>query len=172
MSIVAFDKSTPHFVVRNKQYLPLLSETNNAFRIVTQTYFISDHTIDFCAVKVFMVLLETKKEFLKLTKCPLVRNEYIPTNNASFVVRNGQRFPLLLETNNASRIVTQTYTKILMFLVFVSFFFAFRIFRELSETKSALVIKISQLYCLFIVWNSDVFSIVSSSDSTFFFRAT
>ena len=84
MSIVAFDKSTPHFVARNKQYLPLLSETNNAFRIVTQTYFISDHAIDFCAVKVFMVLLETKKEFLKLTKCPLVRNEYIPTNNASF----------------------------------------------------------------------------------------
>ena len=29
-------------------------ETNNAFKVVTQTYFNSDHTIDFCVVKVFM----------------------------------------------------------------------------------------------------------------------
>ena len=42
---------------------------------------------------VFMVLLETKKKFLKLTKCPWVRNEYIP---------NEQRFIFLLETENAS----------------------------------------------------------------------
>ena len=41
-------------------------------------------------------------------------------NNASFIVRNGQCFPLLLETNNIFRIVTQMYTEILMFLVFVS----------------------------------------------------
>ena len=39
---------------RNEQRFPLLLETNNAFRVVTQTYFNSDHTIDFCVVKVFM----------------------------------------------------------------------------------------------------------------------
>ena len=43
-----------------------------------------------------------------------------------FVVRNEQRFPLLLGTNDA-----------------------FRIFILLSETKSALMIKIYQLHCLF-----------------------
>ena len=43
-----------------------------------------------------------------------------------FVVRNEQRFPSLLGTNDA-----------------------FRIFILLSETKSALVIKIYQLHCLF-----------------------
>ena len=63
-------RTTLHFFVRNGERFPLLLETNNAFRIVTQTYFNSEHTIDFCVVKVFMVLLETKKEFLKLTKRP------------------------------------------------------------------------------------------------------
>ena len=62
---------TEHFdFVRNGERFPLLLETKNASRIVTQTYFNSEHTIDFCVVKVFVVLLETKKEFLKLTKCP------------------------------------------------------------------------------------------------------
>ena len=86
-------RTTLHFFVRNRERFPLLLETNNAFRIVTQTYFNSEHTIDFCVVKVFMVLLETKKEFLKLTKRPWVRNDYIP---------NEQRCILLLETNNLS----------------------------------------------------------------------
>ena len=36
---------------------------------------------------------------------------------------------------------------------------AFRIFMVLSETKRALVTKISQPYCLFTVANSDLFSI-------------
>ena len=48
--------------------------------------------IDFWEVKVFMTLLETKKKFLKLTKCPWVRNDFIP---------NEQRFIFLLETENA-----------------------------------------------------------------------
>ena len=109
-------RTTLHFFVRNGERFPLLLETNNAFRIVTQTYFNSEHTIDFCVVKVFMVLLETKKKFLKLTKRPWVRNDYIP---------NKQRCILLLETNNT-----------------------LRIFMVLSETKSVLVIKISQRYCL------------------------
>ena len=81
------------FFARNGERFRLLLETNNAFRIVTQTYFNSEHTIDFCLVKVFMVLLETKEKFLKLTKRPWVRNDYIP---------NEQRFILLLETNNVS----------------------------------------------------------------------
>ena len=90
------------FLVRNGERLLLLLETNNAFRIVTQTYLNSEHTIDFCAVKVFMVLLETKKEFLKLTKRPWVRNDYIPNEQCfifcwkrtkfPFVVRNERRF--------------------------------------------------------------------------------
>ena len=57
-----------------------------------------------------MALLETKKKFLNLTKCLWVRNEYVPNEQRLiFFVRNGERFPLLLETNNAFKIVTQTY---------------------------------------------------------------
>ena len=63
-------RTTLNFFVRNGERFPLLLETNNAFRIFTQTYFNSKHTIDFCVVKVFMVLLETMKKFLKLTKRP------------------------------------------------------------------------------------------------------
>ena len=33
---------------------------NNAFKVVTQSYFNTDHMIDYCVVKVFMVLLKTK----------------------------------------------------------------------------------------------------------------
>ena len=70
----------------------------------------SNHMIDFYVAKVFMALLETEKKFLKLTKCPWVRNEYIPNEQRLiFFGRNGERFPLLLETNNAFRIFTQTY---------------------------------------------------------------
>ena len=35
-----------------------------------RSYGLSNHMIDFCVVKVFIALLETKKKFLKLTKCP------------------------------------------------------------------------------------------------------
>ena len=62
--------TTPRAFVRNGKRFPLLLETNNTFRIVTQTYFNSKHTIDFCVVKVLMALLEKKKRFLKLTKRP------------------------------------------------------------------------------------------------------
>ena len=124
------------FVVRNGEGFPLLLETNNAFRIVTQTYFNSEHTIDFCVVKVFIVLLENKKKFLKLTKRPWVRNDYIPNEKRCILLLETNVSLLLLGTNNA-----------------------LRIFLVLSETKSALVIKISQCYCLFTVWNSDLFGI-------------
>ena len=50
---------------------------------------------------------------------------YIKRTTLHFFVRNGERFPLLLETNNA-----------------------LRIFMVLSETKSALMITISQRDCL------------------------
>ena len=63
-------RTTLHFFVRNGERFPFLLETNHAFRIFTQTYFNSEHTIDFCVVKVFMVLLETEKKFLQLTKRP------------------------------------------------------------------------------------------------------
>ena len=92
-------RTTFHFFVRNGERFPLLLETNNAFRIVTQTYFNSKHTIDFYVVKVFIILLETKKKFLKFTKRPWERNEYI---------LNEQRFILLLETNNVSLCWEQT----------------------------------------------------------------
>ena len=44
-------------VALNFSYVARKKETNNAFRIVAQTYFNSELTIDFCVVKVFMVLL-------------------------------------------------------------------------------------------------------------------
>ena len=49
-------RKTLHFFVRNEERFPLLLETNNVFRIVTQTHFNSKHTINFCVVKVFVVL--------------------------------------------------------------------------------------------------------------------
>ena len=58
------------FFFFNGERFPKLLETNHAFKIITQTYFNSEHIIDFCVVKVFMVSLETKKEFLRLTKRP------------------------------------------------------------------------------------------------------
>ena len=100
-----------HFYVRNGERFPSLLETNNAFRIVTQTYFKSEHMIDFC-----------------------VKRSHTKRTTLYFFVGNEQSFPLLLGTNNA-----------------------LRIFMVLSETKSALVIKNSQRYCLLTVWNSDLF---------------
>ena len=65
-----------HFVLRNKQCF---------FRVITQTDFNSDHTIDFCVVKVFMVLLETKIKFLNVSFCCWKRTTF------PFVVRNKQQ---------------------------------------------------------------------------------
>ena len=60
--------------------------------------------IDFCIVRVVMVVLETNTawviKLLKFTKRRWIPNEYIPIE---------QRFILLLETNNGFRAVTQTY---------------------------------------------------------------
>ena len=72
---------------------------------------------------------------------------YTKQTTLQFVVRNEQRFPPLNRRNNT-----------------------FRIFMVLLETKSALVIKNFQLYCLFTVWNSDVFGICFFGWLDFFFR--
>ena len=140
-------RTTLHFFVRNGERFPLLLETNNAFRIVTQTYFNSEHTIDFCVVKVFMVLLETKKKFLKLTKRPWVRNDYIP---------NEQRCILLLETNNVPFVIrNKQRCKNLHGVVGNNEHFGDK--------------KISQRYCLFTVRNSDLLSICFFGQLDFFF---
>ena len=75
-----------------------------------RSYGLSDHMIDFCVVKVFTALLETKKKFLKLTKRPWVRNDYIPNEQRFiFLFETENASLLLLETNQAFRIFTQTY---------------------------------------------------------------
>ena len=78
---------------------------------------------------------------------PNQRNKRLHTKRTTlhFVVGNEQRFPLLLGTNNA-----------------------LRIFMVLSETKSALVIKISQIIALFTVWYSDLLSILFFGRLDFF----
>ena len=79
---------------RDEQRFPLLLETNNAFRAVTQTYFSSAWPYNrFLCSQSLRGIFRNEKEFLKLTKCPWVRNEPIP---------NEQRFISLLETENAS----------------------------------------------------------------------
>ena len=79
---------------------------------------------------------------------PNQRNKRLHTKRTTlhFVVGNEQRFPLLLGTNNT-----------------------LRIFMVLSETKSALVIKISQIIALFTVWYSDLLSILFFGRLDFFF---
>ena len=78
---------------------------------------------------------------------PNQRNKRLHTKRTTlhFVVGNEQRFPLLLGTNNT-----------------------LRIFMVLSETKSALVIKISQIIALFTVWYSDLLSILFFGRLDFF----
>ena len=76
---------------RSEQHFPLLLETNNAFRVVTQTYFNSDHTIDFCVVKVFMAFLETRVSQayeMSMSK----KRVHTKQTTLPFVVRNEQRF--------------------------------------------------------------------------------
>ena len=78
---------------------------------------------------------------------PNQRNKRLHTKRTTlhFVVGNEQRFPLLLGTNNT-----------------------LRIFMVLSETKSALVIKISQIIALFTVWYSDLLTILFFGRLDFF----
>ena len=84
-------RTTLHFSVRNGERFPLQLETNNAFRIVTQTYVNSEHMIDFFVVKVFMVLLD-RYHCWKRTAFPfVVRNEQ-RFKNLHGVVGNKERF--------------------------------------------------------------------------------
>ena len=43
---VGTKRTTLHFFVRNRERFPLLLETNNAFKIVNQTYFKSEQAYD------------------------------------------------------------------------------------------------------------------------------
>ena len=92
-----------HFVVRDEQRFPLVSQTNNAslwcYKRTTLSFGVTNENIfqfrpydRFLCCQV-MVLLETTIKFIKLPKRPWVRNDYIP---------NEQRFIFLLETNNVS----------------------------------------------------------------------
>ena len=103
---------------RNEQRFPLLLETNNAFRVVTQTYF--NFTIQSISV-----WSKSSWRFKKQERGPQayemsVSKKRLHTKRTTlhFVVGNKQRFPLLLGTNST-----------------------LRLFMVLSETKSALVIK-------------------------------
>ena len=93
-----------------------------------------------------MVLLETKKKFLKLTKRPWVRNDYIP---------NEQRCILLLETSNVPFVVRNKQRCKNVHVVVGN--------NEHFSDK-----KISQRYCLLTVWNSDLFSICFFGQLDFF----
>ena len=83
----AYERSVSKKQVHTKQtMLPfVLRNTQCFFRVITQTDFNSDHTIDFCVVKVFMVLLETKIKFLNVSFCCWKRTTF------PFVVRNKQQ---------------------------------------------------------------------------------
>ena len=111
-------RTTLHFFVRNGERFPFLLETNHAFRIFTQTYFNSEHTIDFCVVSLHGIVRNQKKVSLAYETSVSKKRLHTKRTTLHFVVGNEQRFALLLGTNNA-----------------------LRIFMVLSETKSALVIK-------------------------------
>ena len=101
-----------------------------------RSYGLSDHMIDFCVVSLHGFVRNQEKVSQAYEMSVSKKRVHTKRTTLHFFVRNGERFPLLLETNNA-----------------------LRIFMVLSETKSASVIKISQRYCLLTVWNSDLFSI-------------
>ena len=69
--------------------------------MVTQEYCNSDHMVDFCVVKLHMVLLDTKIRSLKFTKR---------------VQTNRKTLHMLLETNDALR-VERIYILIIIFMV-------------------------------------------------------
>ena len=98
-------------------------------------------------VKVFMVLLETRKKFSQAYETSVSKKRlHTKWTTLQFVVGNEQRFPLLLGTNNA-----------------------LRIFMVLSEKKSALEIKkflnaIAYLQSEILIF----LAFVSSGNLTFF----
>ena len=103
---------------RSEQHFPLLLETNNAFRVVTQTYF--NFTIQSISAWSKSSWHFKKQERVSQAYEMSVSKKRVPTKRTTlhFVVGNKQRFPLLLGTNST-----------------------LRLFMVLSETKSALVIK-------------------------------
>ena len=130
----------------NNRPLSLLLGTNNAFRIVTKTYLYSEHTIDFCVVSLHGIVRYHERVSQAYETSVSKKRLHTKRKTLHFVLGNEHRFPLLLRTNNA-----------------------LRIFMALSKTKSALVIKISQRYCLLTVWNSNLFNICFFGRLDFFF---
>ena len=130
----------------NNRPLSLLLGTNNAFRIVTKTYLYSEHTIDFCVVSLHGIVRYHERVSQAYETSVSKKRLHTKRKTLHFVVGNEHRFPLLLRTNNA-----------------------LRIFMALSKTKSALVIKTSQRYCLLTVWNSNLFNICFFGRLDFFF---
>ena len=109
-----------NFFVRNGEHFPLLLETNKAFRIITQTYFNSEHAYDgfLCSQSLHGIVRNQEKVSQAYETSVSKKRLHTKRTTLHFVVGNEQRFPLLLGTNNA-----------------------LRIFMVLSETKSASVIK-------------------------------
>ena len=74
-----------------------------------RSYGLSDHMIDFCVVSLHGLVRNQEKvsqaHEMSVSK-KRVRNK---RTTLHFFVLNGERFPLLLETKHAFRIVTQTY---------------------------------------------------------------
>ena len=77
----------------------------------------------FCAVKVFVVLLEIKIKFLKLTKRPWVRNECIPNEKRCILLKTNKAFRNNLKSTfmiKISELYCLLQSARLMFQVFVS----------------------------------------------------
>ena len=106
----------------------------------------SEHTIDFCVVSLHGIVRYHERVSQAYETSVSKKRLHTKRKTLHFVVGNEHRFPLLLRTNNA-----------------------LRIFMALSKTKSALVIKISQRYCLLTVWNSNLFNICFFGRLDFFF---
>ena len=95
-SLWCYKRTTLPFDVTNEQRFPLVLQTNNAFRIVTQTYFSSDHTIDFCVVKVFHGIVRNHDKVYQASETSVSKKRlHTKRTTLHFFVRNEQRFPLL-----------------------------------------------------------------------------
>ena len=74
-----------------------------------RSYGLSDHMIDFCVVSLHGFVRNQEKVSQAYEMSMSKKRVHTKRTTLHFFVRNGERFPLLLETNNAFRIVAQTY---------------------------------------------------------------
>ena len=95
-SLWCYKRTTLPFGVTNEQRFPLVLQTNNAFRIVTQTYFSSDHTIDFCVVNCLHGIVRNHDKVYQASETSVSKKRlHTKRTTLHFFVRNEQRFPLL-----------------------------------------------------------------------------